>query len=198
MNLLLSLLVVSALHSAPAVPPEPVPRELTALKASLARTQKLSARFKQTRHWTALQDALVSEGSIQYQKGGKLVWHTEPPAENELILEGKTVTIRYPGLGTTQTLDTSADPGMAKVFECITAVLQADLERLQPLFELSIERKAPLGLALKPRTKELSQVIQGIRLSFDEKLRLTHIVLEESSGDRTEIDFHGHVMEESK
>ncbi|WP_158502458.1 outer membrane lipoprotein carrier protein LolA [Vitiosangium sp. GDMCC 1.1324] len=168
------------------------------MKASLARTQKLSARFKQTRHWTALQDALVSEGSIQYQKGGKLVWHTEPPAENELILEGKTVTIRYPGLGTTQTLDTSADPGMAKVFECITAVLQADLERLQPLFELSIERKAPLGLALKPRTKELSQVIQGIRLSFDEKLRLTHIVLEESSGDRTEIDFHGHVMEESK
>jgi outer membrane lipoprotein-sorting protein len=192
---LLSVLVASTLCSTPAASTEPTPRELVALRESLARTQKLSARFKQSRHWAALQDALVTEGTFHYQKGGRLVWHTEPPNESELVLDGSTAVIRYPALGTTQTLDFAAEPGMARVFESIRAVLQADLERLRPLFALNIERKAPLSLSLEPRTKELAEVVQRIRLAFDGQLRLTQVVLEESSGDRTEISFHGHRVE---
>ncbi len=172
-----------------------MPPELTALRESLARTSKLSARFKQTRHWAALQDALVTEGTFQYQKGGRLVWHTAPPAESELVLEGKTAVLRYPALGTTERIDFSSEPGMARVFESIGAVLQADLEKLRPLFALTVEHKAPLSLSLTPRTEALAQAVRSIRLSFDGKMQLTKVVLEEPNGDSTDIVFHGHVVE---
>ncbi|MBU8895227.1 outer membrane lipoprotein carrier protein LolA [Corallococcus sp. M34] len=195
MPVLLPLLAAWMLQAAPATAAEPAPRELTALRDSLARTQKLSARFKQTRHWAALQDALVTQGTIQYQKGGRLVWHTEAPSESELILEGSTATLRYPALGTTQAIDFSAEPAMGRVFESIKAVVEADLERLRPLFELALERKAPLSLALKPRAPELASVVERIHLEFDADFRLTRVVLEEPGGDHTEIAFSGHVIQ---
>lgn len=186
-------LALSLLHGAL---PEPVPPELTALRESLARTRKVSARFKQTRRWAALRDTLVSEGTFRYEKGGALVWHTDPPAESELTLKGKTAVVSHPALGTRETLDLSSDPGMARVFESIGAVLQADLELLRPLFELTVLRsKAPLVVSLKPRTPELARVVKGIHLEFDRRLQLVRVRLEEATGDRTEIAFYDHVVE---
>lgn len=198
MPVLLPLLAAWALQTAPATPTEPASRELTELRQSLAQTKKVSARFKQTRHWAALQDALVTQGTFQYQKGGKLVWRTEPPSESELVIEGKTATIRYPALNTTERIDFASEPGMARVFDSIAAVVEADLDRLQPLFELSVEKKAPVSLLLTPRTKELASVVERIRLEFDKELRLTRVLLEESGGDRTEIAFSQHVVEKGK
>ena len=172
-----------------------MPRELSALRESLQRTRQLSARFKQTRHWAALQDALVTQGTIRYEKGGRLVWRMDPPAESEIILDDQRATIHYPALGTTQTLDFAADPGLRKVFQSIRSVLEADLERLQPIFELRLDRKVPLSLTLKPRLPEVSRIVERIRLEFDKELRLTQVRLDEPGGDWTEIVFQGHVIE---
>src|SRR5271166_3150177 len=117
MNSLFSTALLLAFHAA--TPPEPLPRELLALRESLQRTEKLSARFSQTRHLAALRDALITEGTLEYQKGGRLVWRTFPPAESELVVEGQHVTIRYPGMGAAQTVDFTSEPGMGKVFETI-------------------------------------------------------------------------------
>ncbi|HXN40434.1 MAG TPA: outer membrane lipoprotein carrier protein LolA [Myxococcaceae bacterium] len=197
---MLALLSVALLcvHAAPARKAGPIPPELETLRATLKHTERVSARFKQTRHWAALQDGLKTEGRFEYRKGGRLLWHTDPPAESDLVLEGQTASIRYPALGTTQTIDFSSEPGIGKVFESIRAVLQADLERLQSIFKLTIERKAPLTLALTPKSKELARVVHRIRLTFDAQLRLVQVVLEEGAGDWTEIVFTEHAIEMSK
>jgi len=194
---LLSVAVV-CVHAAPARKTGSIEPELEALRATLRRTESVSARFKQTRHWAALQDGLETQGRFEYRKGGRLLWHTNPPAESDLVIEGQTASIRYPALGTTQTIDFSAEPGIGKVFESIRAVLQADLEHLQSMFEVTIERKAPLTLALTPRSKELARVVHRIRLEFDAQLRLVHVVLEEGAGDLTDIVFTRHEIEMSK
>ena len=199
---LFSLVALCILWVAPVVPvpagmPPGLTRELSALRESLARTEKLSARFQQTRHWSALQDALVSKGTIQYQKGGRLVWKTDPPQESELVLEGQTATLRFPALNTTQTLDFASDPGMGKVFETIRAVLQADLARLEPLFEIGIVRKTPLALTLKPKALALGQNLASIHLEFDKAYQLTRVDLNEPGGDSTDIVFREHVVTRS-
>ena len=194
---LLSVAVV-CVHAAPARKAGSTAPELEALRATLKRTESVSARFKQTRHWAALQDRLETQGRFEYRKGGRLLWHTDPPAESDLVLEGQTATIHYPALGTTQRIDFSSEPGIGKVFESIRAVLQADLERLESMFEVTIERKAPFALALTPRSKELARVVHRIRLDFDAQQRLVHVVLEEGAGDRTEIAFTQHAIEMTK
>jgi outer membrane lipoprotein-sorting protein len=188
-NGLLAATALLALYGAAATPPEPLPRDLLTLRESLQRTEKLSARFTQTRRLAALRDVLITEGSIEYQKGGRLVWRTLRPAESELVIEGQHVTISYPGMGAAQTVDFSSEPGMGRVFATIRAVLQADLDSLLPMFTVTVARKAPLSVSLSPRTEELARTLRRIQLDFDRTLRLIRVVLNESDGDSTEIVF---------
>ncbi len=192
LNGLFATTLLLALHGAAGTSPEPLPQELLALRETLQRTEKLSARFTQTRHLAALRDALVTEGTLDYQKGGRLVWRTLPPAESELVLDGQHATISYPGMGAAQSVDFSSEPGMGRVFETIRAVLQADLDRLLPLFRLTVERKEPLSISLSPRSEELGRTLRRIRLVFDRSLRLVRVVLTEPDGDSTEISFRDH------
>ena len=172
-----------------------LPADLTPLRESLQRTVTLSARFEQTKHLKALHDALVTTGQLHYRKGGRLIWHTDPPSESDLVLEGTTATLKMAGMSSAQAFDLSSEPGMGKVFETLRAVLEADLERLTPLFELQVIRARPLGVSLKPRTETLARVLQAIRLDFDDRYRLLHVSLREPDGDRTDIAFRDHVIE---
>jgi outer membrane lipoprotein-sorting protein len=181
-----------AVPAAQAVPPE-----LSALREALQRTVKVTAKFTQTRHLAALHDALTTEGALEYQNGGRLVWRTFPPAESELVLEGQHVTIRYPGMGGVQDIDFSSEPGMGKVFETIRAVLQADLDHLRALFTVSVRRKEPLSLSLTPRTEQVARTLRRIQLDFDRQLRLVHVRLDEPDGDSTDILFRDQVIQTS-
>jgi outer membrane lipoprotein-sorting protein len=192
---LLAMLALLASPPVAAAPTEPLSPELLGLREALQRTKKMSARFTQTRHLAALHGALTTEGTLEYENGGRLVWRTLPPAASELVLDGQQVTISYPGMGGAQTINFSTDPGMGRVFETIRAVLQADLEQLQPLFKLSLARKEPLSLSLSPRTPELAKTLRSIQLDFDRSLRLVHVGLTEPDGDSTEISFRDHVIQ---
>lgn len=172
-----------------------LPAELTPLREALQRTVSLSAHFEQTKHLQALRDKLVTTGQLNYRRGGPLVWHTNPPGESDLVLEGTTATLKMPGMASAQAFDLSSEPGMGKVFETLRAVLEADLERLTPLFELRILRARPLELSLKPRVEALARALQSIRLAFDSRYRLIQVSLREPDGDRTDIAFRDHVIE---
>ena len=172
-----------------------VPRELAPLREALQRTVSISARFEQKKHLAALRDTLTTTGHLSYHRGGSLVWHTDPPGESELVLEGSTATLSLAGMSSPQTLDLSSEPGMAKVFETLRAVLEADLERLTPLFALRVVRSRPLRIALTPRTEGLARSIAGIELEFDSQYRLRLVSLREPDGDWTDIAFRDHVIE---
>ena len=193
MSALIATTALLALHTAP----EPIPAELSALRASMQRTERLSAKFTQTRHLAALHDALTTEGSLEYQSGGRLVWRTFPPSESELVMDGERVTIRYAGMSGAQTVDFASEPGMGRVFETIRAVLQADLDRMRSLFTVTIRRKEPLSLSLSPKAQELAKTLRRIQLDFDRQLRLIHVGLDEPDGDSTEISFRDHVIQTS-
>ncbi|MGO9767522.1 MAG: outer membrane lipoprotein carrier protein LolA [Myxococcaceae bacterium] len=197
MSVLLATTALLALNSAaPAsTAPPSIPPELSALRESLKRTETLSAKFTQVRHLAALHDALTTEGTLEYRNGGRFVWRTSPPSESELVMDGKRVTIHYPGMGAEKTVDFSTEPGMGKVFETIRAVLQGDIDNLSALFTLSIRRKEPLSVSLSPRTEELARTVSRIQLDFDRHLHLIHVALDEPDGDSTDISFRDHLVQ---
>lgn len=197
--------MISTLLLSFALGAEPAP-ELVALQKKLAETRSLTATFVQKRHWSALKDTLVTEGDFSWAKAsgadagvaGKLVWRTRPPSETELVVEGQSATMRYPALGTTQAFDFSAQPQVGAIFDSILAVLQADLVRLEPLYNVELEKKSPLELTLKPKQQQVSKVVEKVHLTFDKQLNLAHVDMFEPGGDRTEIDFKDHRINGSK
>lgn len=176
--------------AAPALPPELAP-----LRESLRNTASLSARFRQTKHLKALQDVLVTTGTLDFRRGGRLRWHTDPPGDSDLLLQGSTATLKMPGMAIGQAIDLSSDPGMAKVFDTLRAVLEADFDRLTPLFDVRVLTGRPLVVSLKPRSETLGRTLNEIRLDFDARYRLLRVTLKEPDGDWTEIAFRDHVIE---
>jgi outer membrane lipoprotein-sorting protein len=198
-SVLVATISFLALNSAAPVPsaPQSIPPELSALRDSLKRTETLSAKFTQVRHLAALHDALTTEGALEYRNGGRFVWRTFPPSESELVMDGKRVTIHYPSLGAEQTIDFSTEPGMARVFETIRAVLQGDIDNFGTLFAVSVRRKDPLSISLTPRTQELARTVSRIQLDFDRQHHLIHVALDEPDGDSTDISFRDHLVQTS-
>src|SRR5262249_57410075 len=110
-----------------------LPEELTPLRESLQRTVTLSARFEQTKHLKALRDALVTTGQLHYRKGGRLIWHTDPPGESDLVLEGTTATLKMAGMSCAQALVLLSEAGMGIGFGMRPEVLDAGIRRLTRL-----------------------------------------------------------------
>jgi len=194
-RMVLSAVLLSTLFASPAAETAP---ELTALAAHLARTSEVSAHFTQRRTLSALKDVLVSEGTFSWRRGGKLDWHVQTPTESEILLDYKTAVMRYPALQMEQAIDLSSQPQLAAVFQSILAVLRADLERLKPQYELSVQKKSPLWLDLKPKSAEVASVVEKIHLRFDERMDLARVTLDEAGGDTTDIAFQGHVKQVSR
>jgi outer membrane lipoprotein-sorting protein len=167
----------------------------TDLARSLQRTVALRARFQQRKHLRALRDTLLSTGTIAYRRGGALVWHTDSPGESDLVLDGTSVTFTVSGMSSPQRIDLSSDPGMAKVFDTLRAVLEGNVDRLTPVFDIRVSSKQPLRVALTPRSDALTRSVEEIDLEFDAEFRLRRVSLREPDGDRTEIAFSDHVIE---
>src|SRR5579871_1099220 len=129
-----------------------VPPELSALAAHLVSTQEMSARFTQRQTLAALKDALVSEGTFSWRRGGKLVWKTEKPAVSEIDLDEKGAVMKYPALGVEQAMDAQSQPQLASMFQSILAVFSADFEKLRPQFTLAVVKASPVWLDLTPKS----------------------------------------------
>lgn len=181
MTLLLPLLWLAA-----------TPPELAPVEAQFTRTPGLRAQFVQQRRWAALKDVLESSGTVAFERNGKLVWKTEKPSPTELVLDGAKATLKAGKLGVSQTFDLASDPGMAAVFESLTALVKADFATLEKQFQLKVTRASPVEVDLVPRAEGLAKVVSTIHLAFDKGHRLQSVELFEAAGDRTQIRFTGH------
>ncbi len=170
-----------------------LPPELKPVEEHFKATPALTARFIQKRHWAALKDVLESSGTVTFERSGRIIWRTEKPSVSELELDGSKATMRAPRLGTSQSFDLKADPGMAAVFESLAAVMKADFPSIDKLYELKLTSKAPVAVELKPKNEALASVLSKISLKFDGKQDLAQVVLDEAAGDSTEIAFWGHL-----
>ena len=112
-----------------------------------------------------------------------------------MVLDGTSATFTVSGMSSPQRMDLSSDPGMAKVFETLRAVLEGNLDRLTPIFDIRVNSKKPLKIALTPRSDALARSVEGIDLEFDAEFRLRHVSLREPDGDRTDIAFSEHVID---
>jgi len=172
--------------------------ELTALAKHLAQTQELTAQFTQRRTLSALKDALESSGTFSWKRGGKLDWHTTAPSDSEILLDDQTVVIKVAALGVEQALDLSTQPQLQSVFQAVLGVLRADFKRLEPQYDLSIAARSPLALDLKPKSPDVAKVVSAVHLTFDAKLNLARVVLDEAGGDTTDITFKNHVVKSAR
>ncbi|NER60472.1 outer membrane lipoprotein chaperone LolA [Pseudomonas sp. MAFF212428] len=180
---LIRMLLVSAmaLSSASAIAAEADAARLTQL---LDKSKTISARFSQLTldgGGTQLQE---TTGEMSVQRPGLFYWHTDAPAEQVVVSDGKNVTLWDPDLeqATVKKLD-------QRLTETPALLLSGDVSKISQSFDItSKEQGDVMDFVLKPKTKDT--LFDSLRLSFRKGL-VNDMQLIDSVGQRTNILFTG-------
>ena len=180
---LIRMLLVSAmaLSSASAIAAEADAARLTQL---LDKSKTISARFSQLTldgGGTQLQE---TTGNMTLQRPGLFYWHTNAPAEQTMVSDGKKVTLWDPDLeqATIKKLD-------ERLTQTPALLLSGDVSKISQSFDISAkEAGGVIDFTLKPKTKDT--LFDNLRLSFRNGL-VNDMQLIDSVGQRTNILFTG-------
>ncbi|MGF6592062.1 outer membrane lipoprotein chaperone LolA [Pseudomonas sp. 2835] len=180
---LIRMLLVSAmaLSSASAIAAEADAARLTQL---LDKSKTISANFSQLTldgTGTQLQE---TTGQMAVQRPGLFYWHTDAPAEQVVVSDGKNVTLWDPDLeqATIKKLD-------QRLTETPALLLSGDVSKISQSFDItSKEQGEVMDFVLKPKTKDT--LFDSLRLSFRRGL-VNDMQLIDSVGQRTNILFTG-------
>jgi len=178
---LIRMLLVSAmaLSSASAIAADADAARLTQL---LDKSRTISANFSQLTldgTGTQLQE---TTGQMAVQRPGLFYWHTDAPAEQVVVSDGKNVTLWDPDLeqATIKKLD-------QRLTETPALLLSGDVSKISQSFDItSKEQGEVMDFVLKPKTKDT--LFDSLRLSFRRGL-VNDMQLIDSVGQRTNILF---------
>ena len=148
---------------------------------------KLEGEFSQVKYLAVLQAGISSSGHFSYQRDQEILWITDEPVINELIITPGALVSRQDNQEVMR-LDMQENPAGAILGDILFAVLTADWSSLEDYFQLSgalfeDDWKAeliPIDILVK-------QSIVRVELTGDTLVK--HIVLHEANGDKTTIEF---------
>jgi outer membrane lipoprotein carrier protein len=181
------LLAVMAFVVAPAYADDAA--AVARLTALLSQAQMLTARFSQLTldgSGTQLQE---TAGELSLKRPGLFRWHTDAPAEQVLVSNGKKVWLYDPDLNqvTIQVLD-------QRLTHTPALLLSGDISKISENFAVSYkEGGSVVDFILKPKAKD--SLFDNLRLSFRNGV-INDMQLIDSVGQRTNILFLGVKMNE--
>jgi len=159
-------------------------KDVARLTQLLEKSQTLTARFSQLTldgTGTQLQE---TAGEMSLQRPGLFYWHTDAPAEQTMISDGKKVTLWDPDLeqATIKNLD-------QRLTQTPALLLSGDVSKISQSFDISAkEAGGVIDFTLKPKTRDT--LFDSLRLSFRNGL-VNDMQLIDSVGQRTNILFTG-------
>ena len=159
-------------------------KDVARLTQLLEKSQTLTAKFSQLTldgTGTQLQE---TKGNMSLQRPGLFYWHTDAPAEQTMISDGKKVTLWDPDLE--QVTIKKLDP---RLTQTPALLLSGDISQINQSFEIkSQEAGGVINFTLTPKTKDT--LFDNLRLSFRNGL-VNDMQLVDSVGQRTNILFTG-------
>ena len=134
---------------------------------------------------------LRSSGQFVLVRGRGVLWLTKKPFVSTLVVTPERLeTLDAQGQRVSQ-LDAREEPALRSINQLLLATLAADLAPLRALFSIDATLIGAAGwrLLLQPSDAQLARQLTRITLSGERHVH--EVLLEERSGDRTEIMFAG-------
>jgi hypothetical protein len=171
-------------------------RELETLLEGFSRMTGLSARFREERHLTMLEEPLVSKGVVFFAPPGRLVRHVGEPLASTLLVEGSEIT--FGSADEVRSLDLATSPVLCSLVDGIRLVLAGDADALRESFRIQVETDSGAAAAgagerrwrirLEPLQAPARDAIASI--SFSGRGRTpTEVRVVERGGDQTVTTF---------
>jgi outer membrane lipoprotein carrier protein len=189
------LLAGPSLGAAPS-PAPPTPGCATAADcfARVAALQRqvraIRADFRQTKRIALLEEPLLSTGRLDYRAPDRIRWEVSTP--EPLVVEIDATGMRAGEPGKVAKIE---EPGASAVFKDLGSIFTASGDYAGTRFAIEAG-DGPGSFRLVPREPGLARVIAAVDLTVDPATGVPwRAVLNETNGDRTEIDLDVHEIE---
>ena len=157
--------------------------EVADLMSVLARVERSSATFEETRHIAALTAPVVRRGSLSYVRPGQLEMVVDTPIAERVRIDGDRLTIESRN-GSTQ-VRLSEIPAAAAWVESVRATLAGDGALLGRHFRVRATGElAQWSLELVPLDEELAAIVARITIT-GAQAQVSRIEIDERGGDRS-------------
>ena len=149
----------------------------------LARVERSTAAFEETRFIAALTAPIVRRGTLRYMRPDFLEMVVQSPAPERVEIKGDALTLE--SRGDVKRLRVSEFPAIAAWIESVRATLAGDGRALGRYFRVGASgRMTAWTLELVPLDTELAGVVSRIAISGTQA-QLTRIEIVERGGDRS-------------
>lgn len=155
------------------------------LMRRMAQTPEARAHFSEKKYSTLTTEPLQSSGTLAYLRPDRIVKRTAKPHEETISVAGDVLTVENPARKQSRELSLAGYPVVWAFVESIRGTLSGNAGILKRFYEVRLDGSPTAWtLTLKPRERQMADVVDAIRL-FGSGERIQTIEILEASGDRS-------------
>lgn len=185
-----AMLALSALLALNTASVRAAPDDLPQVMRLLAARRHGQVDFVEQHFLSVLKRPVESYGVMTYDAPDRLEKRTVEPRPEELVLDGKELTVERKGR--THVLDLAAYPSILPFIESLRATLAGDLPALERVFDVDFSGNLDRWtLTLSPRDPKVSGTVSRVRIDGSRDVLLKVEILE-ANGDRSLMTLRNH------
>lgn len=165
-----------------------VAADLSTVRKNLLSAGSFRCTFEQRRYLKGQTVPLESVGTLKVRQNSSVLWHQTDPFDQKIFISGGSIRIEVEGDPVEEI--SSENEAAGDIVKVLASLVSGDLKGLDETFETkSFEETADGGwrMNLCPKTELMKRIFREIGLRGSRTIEA--VVLFESAGDRTEIEF---------
>ena len=172
---------------------------LAKLESRFASIKTVQSRFTEKKTLKIFDHVITIKGRFCLENPDKLAWRIDSPVKYVLVLDGDYATQWDQESGRKQKIKTAGDPIFEQVLGQIKKWFSGRFKSLLKDFDMKIISVDPVKLRFEPIKDSLTaKAVKSVTISVcEDMVYVEQILLEDVSGDLTEITFHETVLNES-
>jgi hypothetical protein len=160
--------------------------ELDSLMKQLAALPGLEAKFAEQKHITLLAAPLNSESMLRFSPPTSLARETTKPAASRVVIVSDRLF--FDDGKNAQEVDVGNNPVVRAFVSSFVLLLAGDRKGLEELFNMKLAPGDTWELELVPKRDPIAKIIKRM-LVRGSGVKVKQLIVEESTGDRTETTF---------
>lgn len=159
--------------------------DLSKISSYINAPEVLSGKFEQEKNISDMGIKLKSSGKFSINKSKGILWNTETPVANTIIVEDDKICINNGAKYAI--MDSDANQTMKQIIEVMKSLLVQDYQKLKQHFDISAEICDGYNIHLKSKDKTISSLFT--RLDVNGHDYVSDIIFYNQEGDITKITF---------
>ncbi|WP_027185251.1 LolA family protein [Desulfovibrio inopinatus] len=164
---------------------------LQEIESKARNVSTLDTQFTQIKTMSMFKTSMKSSGRLVFASPDKLRWEYLEPFHAGFVIDGENCHRLGADQSKVSPLQTGCtDPILRALSKRLFAWMQLDMSALKKENTVSVLSSEPLAIVLYPLNSQTSGIASMTMQFTQPDMTVEHIVIHESEGDETRIDFH--------